>query len=266
MGKNRHLKIIDIMQEKNVISIKELAKMLDCTEMTVRRNLDELQAMDFVKREHGYVTLLKNAQATDYYEQIGENTAEKRAIASVALQYIKPFQNICLDSGTTIQQLVNLLPEDLVLSVITSSLTAAMKLSQNSKIQVLIPSGFLHHSNRSVLFNEPDRLDQYKADIAFISCRSLRIPGGTFEHSQVMTMTKRALAEIAAEKILLLDYSKWGVNSLCSTIDLNSLDIIITDDKAPLEYVEKAASYGKEILVVNPQDNSVSKHYNPSAK
>ena len=51
MKKERHAKIIEIMQQHNTISIKELAQLLNCTEMTVRRNLDELQDMNFVKRK-----------------------------------------------------------------------------------------------------------------------------------------------------------------------------------------------------------------------
>ena len=80
MKKNRHSKIIEIMEKENVISIKKLAELLNCTEMTVRRNLDELQNMNFVKRERGYATLLQNAKATDYYIQIDENTKEFRTV------------------------------------------------------------------------------------------------------------------------------------------------------------------------------------------
>lgn len=76
--KERHSKIIEIMENKNVISIKELAEQLNCTEMTVRRNLDELQQMNFIKRERGYARLLKTAQPTDYYVQIEENAKEKK--------------------------------------------------------------------------------------------------------------------------------------------------------------------------------------------
>ena len=50
MNLTRHAKIIEIMEKKNVISIKELAEKLNCTEMTVRRNLDELQKKNFVRR------------------------------------------------------------------------------------------------------------------------------------------------------------------------------------------------------------------------
>jgi DeoR/GlpR family transcriptional regulator of sugar metabolism len=266
MRKDRNAQIIEIMQSQNIISISDLAKRLDCTEMTVRRNLDKLQAMNFVKREHGYAVLLKNAQETDYYVQMEENKKEKEAIASVALQYLIPFDSICLDSGTTIQQMVTMIPKNMPLSIITSSLTVALSLSDNSNTQVLIPTGFLNHANRSVLLAEPEHLSQYKANIAFISCRAFRVPGGAFEHTHNLTTTKRALASIASKRILLLDYSKWDVNSLCNSISLEELNTIITDDKAPVESVKAAAAFGTEIIIVNSDTKTIVEHYNPEKK
>lgn len=137
-----------------------------------------------------------------------------------------------------------------------------MTLSNHNSIQILLPAGFIHHSNRSILLADPSSIKQYKADIAFISCRSFRIPGGAFEHSQTLTATKRALASIAEKRILLLDFSKWDVNSLCNSVSLEDLDIIITDNKAPKDTVQKAVELGKEILIVNPDTNEIEEHYN----
>ncbi|MFV0527465.1 MAG: DeoR/GlpR family DNA-binding transcription regulator [Lachnospiraceae bacterium] len=262
MRKEKHSRIIEIMENKSVVSIKELAQALNCTEMTIRRNLDELAEMNFVKRERGYATLLKTAQATDYYVQIQENIKEKRAIATVALNYVHASESICLDSGTTIQQLVELFPRDLSLSVITSSLTAALTLSEHKSIEILLPTGFLHHSNRSILLAESERMKQYRADVAFLSCRSFRVPGGAFEHSQTLTATKQALASIAEKRILLLDYSKWDVNSLCNSISLDLLDIVITDTKAPEASIKKLVALGKELILVNAETASIEEHFN----
>lgn len=264
MKKERHARIIEIMQNQNIITIKDLAQQLNCTEMTVRRNLDELQNMNFVKRERGYAILLQPAKDTDYYVESGEHEREKRAIATIALQYIHPSQSICMDSGTTIQQLITMLPMAMPLSVITPSLVGALALSDNTNIQVLIPSGVMHHTNRSILISDPEWLSQYRADIAFMSCRSFRVPGGAFEHSQALTSTKRALASIAQKRILLLDYSKWNVNSLCNSLKLSDLNILITDNKAPLELATKAAEKGIEIIIVNPDNNVIQEHFNPS--
>ena len=114
------------------------------------------------------------------------------------------------------------------------------------------------------MISDPEWPSQYRADIAFMSCRSFRVPGGAFEHSQALTSTKRALASIAQKRILLLDYSKWNVNSLCNSLKLSDLNILITDNKAPLELASKAAEKGIEIIIVNPDNNVIQEHFNPS--
>ena len=258
MNLERHAKIIEIMENKNAVSVKELAAKLGCTEMTVRRNLDELQKQGFVKREHGYAHLLRAAASTDYYKEIQENSAEKHAIAAAALGWIHPGASICLDSGTTIQSLVDQIPDTMPLSVITPSLTAAMSLSNKQQVQVLLPGGLLHHSNRSLLIDE-QALRQYHADIAFLSCRSFQLPGGTFEHSHSLITTKRALASIAATRILLLDHTKWNVSSICNCIPLDQIDILITDSKAPEEDLQKASELGKQIWIVDTATRRVNR-------
>ena len=249
MNLARHEKIIEIMEQQNTISVRELAQKLGCTEMTVRRNLDQLQEKQLIRREHGYAYLLKPAMATDYYAQVHENASEKEAIARAALPFIAPGMSICLDSGTTVQKLVEILPADLACSVITPSLIAAMTLSSRKDIPVYIPGGFLHHSNRSLLIDSVQELSRYHADIAFLSCRSFQLPGGTFEHSQTLTQTKRALAEIADRRILLLDYSKWNIRSIFNCIPLERIDLIITDDKAPAQHLQELSRLGKQVIV-----------------
>ena len=250
MNLSRHEAIIQIMEQQNTISVKELAARLGCTEMTVRRNLDQLQEKGFVQRAHGYATLMKPARATDYYIEIHENAAQKKAIATAALAMLTPGCSVCLDSGTTVQQLVELIPDGFPLSVITPSLTAALTLSGKKDVQIMMPQGFLHHSNRSLLIDDPMQLQKYHADIAFLSCRSFQLPGGTFEHSQTLTNTKRALASIAQKKVLLLDYSKWNVSSIFNCIPLDQIDVIITDRQAPQESLEQAKALGKELIIV----------------
>lgn len=252
MKKKKHSQIIELLENKNVMSIRELAQQLNCTEMTVRRNLDELQEMNFVKRERGFATLLSLARPTEYLEQSAEHAPEKKAIAQAALRYIKEGDVICLDSGTTTQQLVLAFPKDYTLSLITPSLEAAVALAEHKNIQVMLPGGQMHHRNRSILIENPEEMKRFCADIAFLSCRSLRIPGGAYEHSQTLTATKKALASIAAKRILLLDHSKWGVSSLCSSIRLEEIDVIITDTAAPSDSVEEARARGIEVVLVSP--------------
>ena len=77
-----------------------------------------------------------------------------------------------------------------------------------------------------------------------------------------MTSTKRALASIATKRILLLDYSKWNVSSICNSIPLKDLDVIITDNKAPTDSIKKVAELGIELLVTDPSLGEIIEHYN----
>ena len=111
MNLKKQAKIIEIMQRKNPISVKDLSIELECTEMTVRRNLDQMQEKGLLKREHGYAYLLDATKVTDYYAEENEHVKEKEVIASLAVRFIKTGMGICLDSGTTIQKLVDIIPD-----------------------------------------------------------------------------------------------------------------------------------------------------------
>ena len=253
MNITRHHKIIELMERHGTASVHDLADALGCTEMTIRRNLDQLQEQGIVKREHGYAYLLKtsSAHSSEQSRRYNDYVPEKKAIAREAFSMIRPGMSICLDSGSTIQYLVEMLPDRFPLSVITSSLDAAMTMSERPDIQTLMPGGFLHHRNRSLLVDDADELQRYKSDIAFIACRSFQLPGGTFEYSQALTNTKRALVSVARQTVLLLDHSKWNVSSIFNCIPLEQIDVLITDDQAPEELIRRTEENGKKVIVVS---------------
>ena len=89
-------------------------------------------------------------------------------------------------------------------------------------------------------------------------------PGGAFEHTYPLVETKKALVSIAKKTVLLIDHTKCEHTSLCNSIPLSQIDVIITDDQTSPEIIKKAAGLGKEVLVVNPQTCEIVHHYNRS--
>lgn len=261
MKKNRHVKIIELLESQTVCSPFELASALHCSEMTIRRDLTELESMNLIKRKHGCAFLVKSAKPNYFHEQLVEQQHEKEAIAKAAIRFIHPYSVICIDSGTTAHTLCRFLPDNIPLSVITSNLMTAVELAGKENIQTYVIGGMLYHRARSLMIDAKDALEQHPADIAFISARAFRIPGGAFEHTYPLVETKRALSSIAKKVVLLIDHTKCEHTSLCNSIPLNQIDTIITDNQTSTEIIKKAVGLKKEVIIVNPENSKIEHHY-----
>lgn len=264
MKKKRHAKIIEILENQMICTPKELSSLLDCSEMTIRRDLNELEQLNLVHRKHGCAFLAKTSKPIYFHEQMDEYQYEKEAIAKAALHFIHPYSVICIDSGTTAHTVARFLPDNIPLSVITSNLMTAIELSNRENIQVCMTGGMMYHRTRSIMIDSPESLIRHTADIAFISARAFRIPGGAFEHTYPLVETKKTLVSIAKKTILLIDHTKCEHTSLCNSIPLQQIDVIITDNKTPEEILKKAVGLKKEVIVVNPETSAIEKHYNRS--
>lgn len=262
MKKERHAQIIEQLENKMICTAKELADELHCSEMTIRRDLNELEHMQLIRRRHGCAFLVKDAKPNYFHEQIDEHLYEKEAIAKAALSFIHPYNVICIDSGTTAHTLSRFLPDNIPLSVITSNLMTAVELSNKENIQTYLTGGMLYHRTKSIMTDSKESLTQHTADIAFISARAFRIPGGAFEHTYPLVETKKALVSIARKTVLLIDHTKCEHVSLCNSIPLSQIDVIITDNKTSPEIIQKAVGLKKEVIVVDPETSQILHHYN----
>ncbi len=172
MKKARHAKIIELLENRMVCTPKELSEELDCSEMTIRRDLNELEEMGLIHRKHGCAFLAKSEKPNYFHEQIDEHLYEKEAIAKAALRFVHPYSVICIDSGTTAHTLSIFFQIMFLFSVITSNLMTAVELSSKENIQTYVVGGLLFHRTKSIMTDSADSLTQHPADVAFISARA----------------------------------------------------------------------------------------------
>jgi len=245
----KDIQIIELLEENGILSVTELSKKLKCSDMTIRRYLAVLENKGLVKRSHGCAFLKNVAKPTMFSEQMNVNSREKFLIALEATRMIQNNNIICFDSGTTIQRMVGLLDNRLIFTAITPSLPFAESMSKIKGVKVLIPEGIMNHKNRTLEFTKNTINQTIRADISFISCRSFRIPAGTYEHTDTLVPTKRWLAKQSRTTVLLVDSSKWQISSLRKCLSLSEIDIIITDEGVPQESISQLKKLGKEVIV-----------------
>lgn len=239
-AKQREDLILDILKKSGFVTVSEIAKRSGVTEMTARRDLDQLATRDQVVRIHGGALHPDNRDSSRFaaiepsiHERINVNRAGKRAIAERALTYVAADQMIALDVGSTMQTFAELFG-DVAARVITCSLPVANRLAQ-SKTEVYVPGGRIAGLEPCV--SGPiaiEHLNEYWIDTLFLGCSGIA-PEGFFDYSPEDTQIKKALIKRSKRTIALADISKFGRTSVAHIAALSDIDVIITDARPDSE-------------------------------
>ena len=262
MKKDRSARIMELLENNIVCTPAELALQLSCSEMTIRRDLAALEMMNLVHRKHGCAYLTQHSLPSRFQTQLDEQRYEKEAIAKAAVRFfVRQHMIISLDTGTTTHAMARFFSENMQLSVITPNLYTALELSDMENIQTYLLGGIVYAKSKSVIIDTEPADYARNSDVAFISTRAFRIPGGAFEHTYPLVETKRRLVTNAKKTILLFDHTKCSHNSLCNSVPLNKIHGLITDNKTPEDLIEKAVNLKKEVIVVDPETQNVVYHF-----
>ena len=255
--KERQQVILDYLEDKGVASYKELERLLEVSNMTVRRYIDQLVTTGAVIKTLGGVQKA-NAPA-NYYEssmqsRMARHQVQKHAIAQKALEHIEPANSIYLDGSTTCLEMAKLLAKNSKqLTVVTNSLLVGHELGQNKNNAIIIIGGNLDPDTYCCTGSNTEKhATEFFVDKAFISTKGFLPAEGTYESSIGMFRIKQAVATHSGEVVLLVDDSKFGQRALCKVFDIPQIDTVITNsiEKATCESLEKA---GVKVLVAQKQ-------------
>ena len=226
--------IIDHLDAVGACSYQELARLLDVSEMTVRRDADKLlQRGGLIKSLGGVQT----AHAPSHFyesavqQRLPVHRLEKNQIVREAVRHLQPHQTIFLDGSTTCLVLARHVAQKLHgLSIVTHSVLACMEFGRSTENTILGLGGQFDPS--SACFVGPtteEAARRFFVDVAFLSTKGFLPEEGTFESSIATFRIKQIIAEQAARVVLLVDHSKFGQRSLCKVLDIGQINEVITD-------------------------------------
>ncbi len=247
----RHRRLLDLLNQKGSVRTVEVARLLNVTEETVRRDFEKLESEGSLLRSHGGAVRL-DAIRREYpaKEREQQHAAEKLQIARAAVARIRPGQTILFDASTTALQVARLLP-DQPLNVITNSLQTALALVEKPSIHVSILGGTLMANSQSCTgWSAEQMLEIFRIDSAYISCRGLDASRGASEATEEQARLKRRIVERAEEVCLLADDSKAGETSSFFFARISDIDVWITNNQPSPSFLASLGSTGLRIEVV----------------
>lgn len=234
-SEDRRERIIQVLREQDEVSVSELSQRLGVSEVTTRKDLQQLEEQGYLTRVRGGAVVSGRGQLELRFaarQQV--NLEEKRRIANRAVELIQPGATVFLDGSTTAFQMTRLLRDMHNLTVITTGLYAALELSFAPDVTTIVVGGILRRRTSSLVDTlSPKLLRRLHVDIAFLSCRGFTPEQGMMESDLREAQTKRAMAETAARKIALVDHAKFGDIFVATSLLPEEIDLLIVDKGVP---------------------------------
>lgn len=246
----RQDEIMEILNRQKSVTVEELAKDLFVSEATIRRDLKSMEKLGLLRRSHGGAVLYKStADESAFSMREQENTTEKRQIARLAVKFIKNSNSIFMDSSSTTGMVIPLLERFRDLSVITTGLRNASKLSQTSNTRIYIAGGLVqNHSNSILGIDTLEYISRVHADVALLSCTGIDMKSGITDASIEQAKVKQQMTKNAKVVLLLCDHTKFGKTFMCTDFPFSDVDYLITDKMPPQEYAEAFQEAGCKII------------------
>ena len=234
LAKQRREKILDLIREDGVAKVNQLSKIFKVTEVTIRQDLEKLEAGGHIVREHGGAYLKNVGTQVRNIELLNQdNMAEKTAIARKAIEFIHEGDSIILDSGSTTTEIAKLIDNYKNLTVITNALNIALLLGAKPDINLVVTGGEFKAPTLSLTGQKAaDFFSNLHVDKLFLATAGIALRSGLTYPSISDICVKRAMIESANTVYLVADSSKIGKSSFASLGALSLIDFLITDAKA----------------------------------
>ncbi len=246
----RHQQILETARAHGRVDVNGLARDLDVTPETVRRDLTTLERHGLVRRVHGgAIPVERLGFEPGLAAREGVLAGEKERIAKAALDELPDGGAVILDAGTTTVRLAELLPTDRELTVVTHALPVAMILATRPGITLHVVGGTVRGRTLAAVGEWALRdLRDIHADVAFLGANGVTCEHGLTTPDLAEATVKRALVAEARRTVVLVDHTKVGRADFVHVAPLSAVDTIVTDSGVDPELAEELEACGPRVV------------------
>ena len=247
----RHNVIDQEIRKQGFVLVPGLSELLSCSEETIRRDLKEMEKAGKLVRTHGGAYLVEKydkGYPIELRKSYLQHTKERLAEAAIAL--IKENDVVMLDASTTCLAIAAaILARGLTVTLVTNSLEVCRLFEETTtNINLICVGGTFRR--RTMSFADPNTVEalrRYYADKAFISCPKVSVEFGLSDNHISEANVRKQMLKNAQKRFLVVDHTKFEGTANILFEGLESIDVLITDQKLPEEWESFAQRHGIEL-------------------
>lgn len=216
---------MEILERDRTVTLETLVSLIETSESTIRRDLDELEAEGKLMRVHGGAELRQGLQdeLTNQQKSV-KNSHEKAKLAEVACQMISKRDVVFIDAGTTTEFLIEKL-HHLDVTVVTNSIHHAATLVDKGIKTIIIGGTVKLSTDASVGQMAVEQVNRLNLDKAFIGMNGIDTDFLTTPDLDEAAV-KRAVIANSQQTFVLADASKLGQKAFVKVDTVDKVAII----------------------------------------
>ena len=231
--------------------VSELSDSLGISRITIRKDLDHLEARGLIQRTHGGALTSQRGTSLDrsIQEKQQVHLAEKQRIAVAAAGLVQDGQCVLLDSGTTTTAVARALRDLKRLTIITNALNIASELA-GTDFDVILIGGTLRKNSSSLVGPlAEDTLREMHADILFLGVDGFDSTVGITTPNLLEARVNRAMMQASRKIVAVCDSSKFSHRSLAHIASPTAIHTVITDTNIETADAEALRALGVELIL-----------------
>ncbi len=247
----RRQHVLATIKQEGRVLVSELSETLGISRITIRKDLDYLEAKGLLQRTHGGALAPQTGSLLDPTLQEKEQyrLKEKQRIAEAAVKLVKEGQCVLLDSGTTTTLIARALRSFSKLTVVTNAVNIAAELA-NTEFDVILIGGMLRRNSFSLVGPQAeDGLREINADILFLGVDGFDVRRGLTTPNVLESRVNRAMVKAAHRIVAVCDSTKFSHRSFALIVAPSAIHTVITDPQLSPEDAEALRSGGIEIIL-----------------
>ncbi len=247
----RRQHVLDKIKREGRVLVGELSDELGISRITIRKDLEFLQAQGLIQRSHGGAIAAQSGTLFDpsLLEKQKLHPKEKERIANAAVKLVEEGQCVILDSGTTTTAIARALRKFRHLTIITNAVNIAAELT-NTDFEVILTGGTLRKNSFSLVGPLAEEfLKEIHADVLFLGVDGFDPEIGLTTPNILESRVNRAMVNAAKTVVAVCDSTKFGKHSLALIVPSQKIGVVITDENLSPEYREHLQKLGVRLIV-----------------
>lgn len=220
-----------ILKQINIhtrVTYSDLSLLTNVSEDTIRRDLSELSSEGRVIKVRGGAMVSAyhpSAELSGVYER-----SSKQLIANKALGLLKNGMFILIGGGTTVRELIKIIPENLEITFITTNPFTAMELVDKANVETILIGGKVSSYSQMCVGGEViQKLTEIKPDLCILGTNALDAENGMTDSDWESVQVRKAMIKASEKTAILTISEKLNATMRLKIVSLEDVDYVITE-------------------------------------